>query len=77
MSTWWSVVSRDDLGLDAKSLSARPFSITNRAWYVLHRFLVSMGARGTDLLVEKETFLSSRLLVHWGQCIAAIAPDHW
>ncbi len=76
MSTWWSTAPRDDLGFMV-TVPMPPFAITNRAWYVLHRFLVSVGARGTDVLVEKEAFISSRLAIHWGQAITSTDASNW
>lgn len=79
MSTWWSLAPRADLGLHASLQPAtRPFAITNRGWYVLHRFLVQAGAPSTHLMVgPHDSFVPSRIIVHWGQMVEKLAYGDW
>jgi tellurium resistance protein TerD len=83
MSTWWTLVPREDLGLRLEDLPGRPFAITNRGWYVLHRFLKAaedyLGlASDLDPLLHYEAFIPSRLAVQWGRLIGnAATSDGW
>lgn len=79
MSTWWSLAPRADLGLHGSLQPAtRPFAITNRGWYVLHRFLVQAGAPSTHLMVgPHDSFVPTRIIVHWGQTVEKLAYGDW
>lgn len=81
MSTWWMLAPRADLGLaDAASASswARPFAITNRAWYVLHRFLKNTGnAHTVHLMAQRNAFVPTRIIVQWGRSIESAAVGDW
>ena len=79
MSTWWSLAPRADLGLHASLMPAtRPFAVSNRGWYVLHRFLVQVGAPSTHLMVGPEdSFVPSRTIVQWGQSLEKLAYGDW
>ena len=79
MSTWWSLAPRGDLGLHASLMpSTRPFAVSNRGWYVLHRFLNQVGAPSTHLMVgPQDSFVPSRVIVQWGQLLEKLSYGDW
>lgn len=80
MSTWWSLAPRADLGLPLASLGtwARPFAVTNKGWYLLHKFLKHSGnAHTVHLMCEPEAFVPTRIAVQWGRSIESTAVGDW
>lgn len=77
MSTWWSPVSRSDLGLSAQALGGRCFSITNRQWYFLYRVLKFGQAQRHAVLAEEQAFIPTALALHWAACINGTAAGKW
>jgi tellurium resistance protein TerD len=77
MATWWTLPTREDLGMRAQDLPGRPFAITNKGWYVLFRFLGLTGARNVALIAEREPYVPQRLAVHWGQAITNAGSGDW
>jgi tellurium resistance protein TerD len=81
VSTWWSLAPRADLGISAANLGsswARPFAITNKGWYLLHKFLKHTGNGHTvHLMCEVEAFVPTRIAVAWGRSIESTAVGDW
>lgn len=79
MSTWWSIAPRADLGVaESSTMWARPFAITNRAWYLLHKFLKESGnAHTVHLMCDREAFVPARIAVQWGQSIEKASAGDW
>jgi tellurium resistance protein TerD len=77
MSTWWRAARRADLGLDDNALAYKPFTITNRAWYVLYQFLKSLGVQGLETLAGDDVLVPTNLAHHWGNAILSADMDKW
>lgn len=75
MSTWWSLARRTDI--DLGNLGYVPFNITNRAWYVLYRFLASLQVQGLPQLTGDDVLIPTNLAHHWGNAILNANPDAW
>jgi tellurium resistance protein TerD len=77
MATRWTPATRTDLGLTARDLSARPLSVTNRGWYLLHQFVSRAGGRSADLMAGRGAYIPTALTNHWGAVIMAADPSDW
>lgn len=77
MATHWTPASRADLGLTARDLAGRQLRVTNRGWYLLHRFVSMAGGRSVDLMAGRDTYVPTSLTNHWGAVIMAADPADW
>jgi tellurium resistance protein TerD len=81
MSTWWSLAPRADLGVSESVFGdtwSRPFAVTNRGWYLLHKFLKHSGnAHTVHLMRDPEAFVPTRIAVQWGRTIESTAVGDW
>jgi tellurium resistance protein TerD len=77
MSTRWTPANRADLGLTATDLPVRAFTVTNRAWYLLHQFIAGAGGRSTDQMAGRDVYIPVALANHWGAVITAAKFADW
>lgn len=77
MVTRWNVADREDLGLTAGAFSAESFTITNRAWYLVHQFVSKVGGRSADLMAGRDTYIPTALANHWGKAITDADLSKW
>lgn len=75
--TRWTLANRADLGLTAEDLSADPLTVTNRAWYLLHQFVRTVGGRSTDLMAGRDTYIPTVLANQWGKAITEADLSKW
>jgi tellurium resistance protein TerD len=79
VSTWWSLAPRADLGAHIEASWSRPFSISNKGWHLLRKFLFNSGAASTIHLMAGpgDSFVPTRTIVQWGRCIESTAVGDW
>lgn len=77
MVSRWSIADRTDLGLHAGDLSSQSLTISDRGWYLLHRFVKTIGGRSTDMMAGDDVYIPTTLANHWGKVITDADLSKW